>query len=70
MLLCNSSYIEVVADTVISHGVLLLMSTLSVQDGSESRSRARYHENSLQHRVKNRVWQTLLVLFPRFDQVG
>jgi len=24
--------------------------------------------NSQQHRLKNRVWQTLLVLFPSFDQ--
>ncbi|XP_021504002.1 probable methyltransferase TARBP1 isoform X2 [Meriones unguiculatus] len=41
---------------------------LLAKDESASKSKTRYHENSLQHRVKNRVWQTLLVLFPRFDQ--
>ncbi|XP_037593722.1 probable methyltransferase TARBP1 isoform X4 [Cebus imitator] len=33
-----------------------------------SKSKRRYYVNSLQHRVKNRIWQTLLVLFPRLDQ--
>ncbi|CAK6442261.1 unnamed protein product [Pipistrellus nathusii] len=33
-----------------------------------SSSRTRCYVNSQQHRVKNRVWQVLLVLFPRFDQ--
>ncbi|NXU59086.1 TARB1 methyltransferase, partial [Turnix velox] len=33
-----------------------------------SRSRTRYYANSLQHRIKNRVWQTLLVLLPQQDQ--
>ncbi|XP_013360164.1 PREDICTED: probable methyltransferase TARBP1 isoform X2 [Chinchilla lanigera] len=32
------------------------------------KTRTRYYENSLQHRVKNRIWQTLLILFPSFDQ--
>uniref|UniRef100_F7FHV0 tRNA (guanosine(18)-2'-O)-methyltransferase TARBP1 n=1 Tax=Ornithorhynchus anatinus TaxID=9258 RepID=F7FHV0_ORNAN len=31
-------------------------------------SRSHYYANSLQHRVQNRVWQTLLVLFPKLDQ--
>ncbi|GAB5578353.1 probable methyltransferase TARBP1 isoform X6 [Prionailurus iriomotensis] len=35
-----------------------------------SKSRTRYYVNSQQHRVKNRIWQALLVIFPRFDQTG
>nr|XP_003473550.1 probable methyltransferase TARBP1 isoform X2 [Cavia porcellus] len=38
------------------------------KDDLVSKTRTRYYENSLQHRVKNRIWQTLLVLFPSFDQ--
>ncbi|XP_053523846.1 probable methyltransferase TARBP1 isoform X2 [Artibeus jamaicensis] len=38
------------------------------KDELVSTSRTRYYVNSQQHRVKNRVWQVLLVLFPRFDQ--
>ncbi|XP_077879195.1 tRNA (guanosine(18)-2'-O)-methyltransferase TARBP1 isoform X1 [Ictidomys tridecemlineatus] len=38
------------------------------KDEQVSQSRARYYQNSLQHRVKNRIWQVLLTLFPRFDQ--
>ncbi|XP_053567073.1 probable methyltransferase TARBP1 [Bombina bombina] len=33
-----------------------------------SKSKARYYGNSLQHRVKNRLWQTLLLLIPKLDQ--
>uniref|UniRef100_A0A8C5ZPN0 tRNA (guanosine(18)-2'-O)-methyltransferase TARBP1 n=1 Tax=Marmota marmota marmota TaxID=9994 RepID=A0A8C5ZPN0_MARMA len=38
------------------------------KDKQVNQSRARYYQNSLQHRVKNRIWQVLLTLFPRFDQ--
>ncbi|NXW07641.1 TARB1 methyltransferase, partial [Fregetta grallaria] len=38
------------------------------KDELVSRSRTRYYANSLQHRTKNRVWQTLLVLLPKLDQ--
>ncbi|XP_016055329.1 PREDICTED: probable methyltransferase TARBP1 isoform X3 [Miniopterus natalensis] len=38
------------------------------KDELVSVSRTRYYVNSQQHRVKNRIWQVLLVLFPRFDQ--
>uniref|UniRef100_A0A663FDH3 tRNA (guanosine(18)-2'-O)-methyltransferase TARBP1 n=1 Tax=Aquila chrysaetos chrysaetos TaxID=223781 RepID=A0A663FDH3_AQUCH len=38
------------------------------KDKLVSRSRTRYYANSLQHRIKNRVWQTLLVLLPKLDQ--
>uniref|UniRef100_A0A8C6W604 TAR RNA binding protein 1 n=1 Tax=Nannospalax galili TaxID=1026970 RepID=A0A8C6W604_NANGA len=49
-------------------GGLTLISSPLLQDESVSKTRTHYYENSLQHRVKNRLWQTLLVLFPRFDQ--
>ncbi|NXI58537.1 TARB1 methyltransferase, partial [Chloroceryle aenea] len=38
------------------------------KDEEISRCRTRYYANSLQHRIKNRVWQTLLVLLPKLDQ--
>ncbi|NXC46992.1 TARB1 methyltransferase, partial [Penelope pileata] len=38
------------------------------KDELVSRSKTRYYANSLQHRIKNRVWQTLLVLLPKLDQ--
>ncbi|KAM4695404.1 putative methyltransferase TARBP1 [Discoglossus pictus] len=33
-----------------------------------SKSKTRYYGNSLQHRVKNRLWQTLLIIIPKLDQ--
>lgn len=30
---------------------------------------SRISSNSLQHRVKNRVWQTLLMMLPKFKEV-
>uniref|UniRef100_A0A667YIU3 tRNA (guanosine(18)-2'-O)-methyltransferase TARBP1 n=1 Tax=Myripristis murdjan TaxID=586833 RepID=A0A667YIU3_9TELE len=33
-----------------------------------SKSKVRYYSNSLQHRVKNRVWQTLLLLLPKLKE--
>ncbi|XP_055969559.1 probable methyltransferase TARBP1 isoform X2 [Sorex fumeus] len=38
------------------------------KDEFVSKFRTCYYVNSQQHRVKNRIWQTLLILFPRFDQ--
>uniref|UniRef100_A0A674K605 tRNA (guanosine(18)-2'-O)-methyltransferase TARBP1 n=1 Tax=Terrapene triunguis TaxID=2587831 RepID=A0A674K605_9SAUR len=38
------------------------------KDELVSKSRTRYYVNSLQHRIKNRLWQTLLVIFPKLDQ--
>ncbi|KAM9564222.1 putative methyltransferase TARBP1 [Guaruba guarouba] len=38
------------------------------KDEQVSRSRTCYYANSLQHRIKNRVWQTLLILLPKLDQ--
>ncbi|KAJ8385489.1 hypothetical protein AAFF_G00185850 [Aldrovandia affinis] len=44
--------------------VLLLLR----KDQEISKSKVRYYSNSLQHRVKNRVWQTLLVLLPKLRE--
>uniref|UniRef100_A0A8C5MSP4 tRNA (guanosine(18)-2'-O)-methyltransferase TARBP1 n=1 Tax=Leptobrachium leishanense TaxID=445787 RepID=A0A8C5MSP4_9ANUR len=33
-----------------------------------SKTKIRYYGNSLQHRVKNRLWQTILVLIPKLHQ--
>lgn len=41
----------------------------SPQDNDISKSKVRYYSNSLQHRVKNRVWQTLLLLLPKLREV-
>ncbi|KAM8814475.1 putative methyltransferase TARBP1 isoform 4-T4 [Rhynchonycteris naso] len=38
------------------------------EDELVSTSTTRYYVNSQQHRVKNRIWQILLLLSPRFDQ--
>uniref|UniRef100_A0A8D2LTR2 tRNA (guanosine(18)-2'-O)-methyltransferase TARBP1 n=1 Tax=Varanus komodoensis TaxID=61221 RepID=A0A8D2LTR2_VARKO len=34
-----------------------------------SKTKNRYYVNSLQHRIKNRLWQTLLVMFPKLHEV-
>ncbi|XP_044307342.1 probable methyltransferase TARBP1 [Varanus komodoensis] len=33
-----------------------------------SKTKNRYYVNSLQHRIKNRLWQTLLVMFPKLHE--
>ncbi|XP_035767959.1 probable methyltransferase TARBP1 [Neolamprologus brichardi] len=38
------------------------------KDNDISRSKVRYYSNSLQHRAKNRVWQTLLLLLPKLRE--
>ncbi|XP_070981793.1 probable methyltransferase TARBP1 [Oncorhynchus clarkii lewisi] len=42
-----------------------LVLCLLKKDEAISKSKQRYYSNSLQHRVKNRVWQTLLMLLPK-----
>ncbi|XP_054654485.1 probable methyltransferase TARBP1 isoform X3 [Dunckerocampus dactyliophorus] len=44
-----------------------LVVTLLEKDKNMSKS-VRISSNSLQHRVKNRVWQTLLLLLPKFKE--
>ncbi|XP_065815574.1 probable methyltransferase TARBP1 isoform X2 [Labrus bergylta] len=38
------------------------------KDNDISKSKVRYYSNSLQHRVKNRAWQTLLLLLPKLKE--
>ncbi|KAL1785122.1 putative methyltransferase TARBP1 [Sigmodon hispidus] len=68
--ICAVKFLCLLDGSNMSHKTFLedLAIKLLDKDESASKSRTRYHENSLQHRVKNRVWQMLLVLFPRFDQ--
>ncbi|XP_062286493.1 probable methyltransferase TARBP1 [Scomber scombrus] len=42
--------------------------SLLKKDNTISKSKVRYYSNSLQHRVKNRVWQTLLLLLPKLRE--
>ncbi|XP_012977837.1 probable methyltransferase TARBP1 isoform X3 [Mesocricetus auratus] len=68
--ICAVKFLCLLDGSDMSHKLFIedLAIQLLDKDESTSRSRTCYHENSLQHRVKNRAWQTLLVLFPRFDQ--
>ncbi|XP_071757510.2 tRNA (guanosine(18)-2'-O)-methyltransferase TARBP1 isoform X1 [Centroberyx gerrardi] len=52
------------------HGRLMedLVTRLLKKDKEISKSKVRYYSNSLQHRVKNRVWQTLLLLLPKLKE--
>ncbi|KAM3863056.1 putative methyltransferase TARBP1 [Diretmus argenteus] len=45
-----------------------LVTQLLKKDKEISKSKVRYYSNSLQHRVKNRVWQTLLLLLPKLSE--
>ncbi|XP_041866764.1 probable methyltransferase TARBP1 [Melanotaenia boesemani] len=45
-----------------------LVTELLKKDNDISKSKVRYYSNSLQHRVKNRVWQTLLLLLPKLRE--
>ncbi|CAL8257518.1 unnamed protein product [Lota lota] len=45
-----------------------LVTQLLKKDKDISKSKVRYYSNSLQHRVKNRVWQTLLLLLPNLQE--
>ncbi|XP_028279026.1 probable methyltransferase TARBP1 [Parambassis ranga] len=45
-----------------------LVIDLLKKDSDISKSKVRYYSNSLQHRVKNRVWQTLLLLLPKLRE--
>ncbi|KAL0983871.1 hypothetical protein UPYG_G00134130 [Umbra pygmaea] len=45
-----------------------LVTHLLNKDEAISTSKQRYYSNSLQHRVKNRVWQTLLMLLPKLRE--
>ncbi|XP_044530921.1 probable methyltransferase TARBP1 [Gracilinanus agilis] len=67
---CAIKFLCLLDGSNISHKMFIedLAIKLLDKDVLVSRSKTRYYVNSLQHRVKNRVWQALLVLFPKFDQ--
>ncbi|XP_035386150.1 probable methyltransferase TARBP1 isoform X3 [Electrophorus electricus] len=54
-----------VSDTLQHSLMEQLAERLLGKDEEISKSKVRYYSNSIQHRVKNRVWQTLLVLLPK-----
>ncbi|KAB1270794.1 putative methyltransferase TARBP1 [Camelus dromedarius] len=68
--ICAIKFLCLLDGSNMSHKLFMEDLTIKLLDKDElvSKSRTRYYVNSQQHRVKNRIWQTLLVLFPRFDQ--
>ncbi|XP_059755484.1 probable methyltransferase TARBP1 isoform X3 [Balaenoptera ricei] len=68
--ICAVKFLCLLDGSNMSHKLFMedLAIKLLEKDELVSKSRTRYYVNSQQHRVKNRIWQTLLVLLPRFDQ--
>ncbi|XP_053768390.1 probable methyltransferase TARBP1 isoform X2 [Desmodus rotundus] len=68
--ICAVKFLCLLDGSDMSHKLFVEDLAVKLLDKDElaSTSRTRYYVNSQQHRVKNRVWQILLVLFPRFDQ--
>ncbi|XP_078413543.1 tRNA (guanosine(18)-2'-O)-methyltransferase TARBP1 isoform X1 [Cetorhinus maximus] len=46
-----------------------VVSKLLEKDEELRNTKGRYYVNSMLHRLKNRIWQTLLILLPQMDQV-
>ncbi|NXG28118.1 TARB1 methyltransferase, partial [Dromaius novaehollandiae] len=67
---CAIKFLCLLDESNISHKMFMEDIVIKLLDKDElvSRSRTRYYANSLQHRIKNRIWQTLLVLLPKLDQ--
>ncbi|XP_032955451.1 probable methyltransferase TARBP1 isoform X2 [Rhinolophus ferrumequinum] len=68
--ICAVKFLCLLDGSNISHKLFMEDLAIKLLDKDEvvSKSRTRYYVNSQQHRVKNRIWQILLVLFPSFDQ--
>ncbi|XP_054432732.1 probable methyltransferase TARBP1 [Pteronotus mesoamericanus] len=68
--ICAVKFLCLLDGSNMSHKSFMEDLAIKLLDKDElvSTSRTRYYVNSQQHRVKNRIWQILLVLFPRFDQ--
>ncbi|XP_027626659.1 LOW QUALITY PROTEIN: probable methyltransferase TARBP1 [Tupaia chinensis] len=68
--ICAVKFLCLLDGANVSHKLLMedLAVRLLEKDELVSRPKSRSHANSLQHRLKNRAWQTLLVLVPRLDQ--
>lgn len=68
--ICAVKFLCLLDGSNMSHKLFMEDLAIKLLDKDElvSKSRTRYYVNSQQHRVKNRIWQILLVLFPKFDQ--
>ncbi|XP_023819046.1 probable methyltransferase TARBP1 [Oryzias latipes] len=68
--ICVLAFLSRLDSTNVLHQRLIeeLVFELLKKDTEISKSKTRYHSNSLQHRVKNRVWQTLLMLMPKLKE--
>ncbi|XP_066091428.1 probable methyltransferase TARBP1 isoform X3 [Saccopteryx bilineata] len=68
--ICAVKFLCLLDGTNMSHKLFMedLAIKLLHKDELVSTSTTRYYVNSQQHRVKNRIWQILLLLSPRFDQ--
>ncbi|KAM9847516.1 LOW QUALITY PROTEIN: putative methyltransferase TARBP1 [Aulostomus maculatus] len=67
---CALAFLSRLDPSIPQHQRLMeeLVISLVKKDNSISKSKVRYYSNSLQHRVKNRVWQTLLLLLPKLKE--
>ncbi|KAF2986096.1 hypothetical protein EK904_013731, partial [Melospiza melodia maxima] len=68
--ICAVKFLCLLDGTNVLHKTFMEDIFIKLLDKDElvSRSRTRYYANSLQHRIKNRVWQTLLLLLPKLNQ--
>uniref|UniRef100_A0A3Q2DPR5 Probable methyltransferase TARBP1 n=1 Tax=Cyprinodon variegatus TaxID=28743 RepID=A0A3Q2DPR5_CYPVA len=58
---CNQQHQRLIEELVVE---------LLRKDSLISKAKVRYYSNSLQHRIKNRAWQTLLLLLPKLTEVS
>ncbi|XP_055083217.1 probable methyltransferase TARBP1 [Periophthalmus magnuspinnatus] len=67
---CALSLLSRLAPSDLQHQRLMQSVVLELlkKDDLISSSKVRYYNNSMQHRVKNRIWQTLLVLLPKLNE--
>ncbi|XP_068424290.1 probable methyltransferase TARBP1 isoform X2 [Clinocottus analis] len=67
---CVLAFLNQLDSSNLQHERLMeeLIMDLLKKDNHISKSKMRYYSNSLQHRVKNRVWQTLLLLLPKLRE--
>ncbi|XP_070697554.1 probable methyltransferase TARBP1 [Pempheris klunzingeri] len=67
---CVLAFLSRLDSSNVQHERLIeqLVMDLLKKDNDISKSKVRYYSNSLQHRVKNRVWQTLLLLLPKLRE--
>ncbi|XP_068597703.1 probable methyltransferase TARBP1 [Brachionichthys hirsutus] len=67
---CALAFLSRLDSSNLQHQRLMeeLVVDLLKKDNNISKSKVRYYSNSLQHRIKNRVWQTLLLLMPKLRE--